>query len=221
VVEILLDHGALVDLKDYTGWTALMVASQAGHADTVKLLLEHGADKSLQDGRGSSALSVVKNAGVLRVLQNHSTTSNTSARTESGLTSGTSHDNGDKPASSKYDDASCSKEQADSIHTKPHPPPSPFRPSHTQDLTLRCLMKELKLQASEWYNIGVFLYMPTGLLDTIKRDNQNRSMDCLQEMLKAWLETTNPLPTWELVVEAVRERSAKLADKLHKKYCVP
>jgi len=27
VVKILLDHGAQVDLKDYTGWTALMVAS--------------------------------------------------------------------------------------------------------------------------------------------------------------------------------------------------
>jgi len=82
-------------------------------------------------------------------------------------------------------------------------------------------MKELKLVASEWHNIGVFLKMSPELLQMIKRDNNNRSMDCLREMLTAWLETTDPPPTWELVVDAVRERSEKLADKLHKKYCVP
>lgn len=35
-----------IDIENYLGWTALMMACKNGHLDTVKLLLELGADPS-------------------------------------------------------------------------------------------------------------------------------------------------------------------------------
>jgi Ca2+-binding EF-hand superfamily protein len=39
-----INAGAGVDVRDDRGWTCLMIAAQAGHADVVKLLVEKGAD---------------------------------------------------------------------------------------------------------------------------------------------------------------------------------
>jgi ankyrin repeat protein len=44
VVQLLLNHGAIVDQINIIGWTALMYASQNGHSDIVSLLLHHGSN---------------------------------------------------------------------------------------------------------------------------------------------------------------------------------
>jgi uncharacterized protein len=48
--ELLVAHGAHVNLKDEGGRTALMYAATSEHPDTVRFLLEHGADINLADG---------------------------------------------------------------------------------------------------------------------------------------------------------------------------
>src|SRR6202011_3754409 len=53
-VQRLLQHGAHIEAKDQGGSTALALAGDFGHSDTVKLLLEEGADPvagSLNGGR--------------------------------------------------------------------------------------------------------------------------------------------------------------------------
>ncbi len=49
-------RGATIDLRDKFGGTALMCASNYGHASVVRLLLSRGAKQELQDYWGSTAL---------------------------------------------------------------------------------------------------------------------------------------------------------------------
>ncbi len=49
MAKILLENGAQVDLQKNDGWSALLVASQKGHAEVAKILLENGAQVDLQD----------------------------------------------------------------------------------------------------------------------------------------------------------------------------
>ena len=44
VVELLMQHGAEVELQDNDRWTALMVAARSGHERVVELLLQHDAE---------------------------------------------------------------------------------------------------------------------------------------------------------------------------------
>ncbi len=48
MAKVLLENGAQVDMLDKNGSSALMVASQSGHADVVKLLLENRAQIHLK-----------------------------------------------------------------------------------------------------------------------------------------------------------------------------
>jgi ankyrin repeat protein len=48
--QLLLSHGASVDLKSSRGTTALRLASRCGQPECVKLLLEHGADVNIRSG---------------------------------------------------------------------------------------------------------------------------------------------------------------------------
>ena len=56
VVELLLQHGADVNLQDSDGITALMFAARYGHERVVDLLIRHGAELNLQDSVGGAAL---------------------------------------------------------------------------------------------------------------------------------------------------------------------
>lgn len=45
--KVLLDSGALLDIRDGDGFTQLHTAAQQGHLEVVKLLLERGSDPRL------------------------------------------------------------------------------------------------------------------------------------------------------------------------------
>ena len=48
IVELLLEHGAKVDMRENNGLSALFIASENGHTEMVRLLLEYGAEVDLQ-----------------------------------------------------------------------------------------------------------------------------------------------------------------------------
>ena len=56
IVKYLLQHGANPNVKDMTGTTPLIKASQKGSTEIVRVLLEGGANVDIQDDDGSSAL---------------------------------------------------------------------------------------------------------------------------------------------------------------------
>ncbi|KGA00790.1 hypothetical protein KP05_17100 [Cobetia amphilecti] len=57
-----------VDHRNYSGQTALMMASLFGNEDIIKLLLQAGADPSIQDARGNTAQSLAAAQGLSRIV---------------------------------------------------------------------------------------------------------------------------------------------------------
>jgi hypothetical protein len=55
MVETAIAHGSPVDARDLSGRTALMLASENGHAATVRLLLDKGANANARDAHGWNA----------------------------------------------------------------------------------------------------------------------------------------------------------------------
>ncbi len=74
--------------------------------------------------------------------------------------------------------------------------------------------------AHKWKTLGVYLELSPSTLDTIARDRQQSSQDCLVEMLTTWLQRVDPAPTWRAIVEAVEFLGeVVLAGELRTKYC--
>ncbi|XP_072910800.1 B-cell lymphoma 3 protein homolog isoform X1 [Hemitrygon akajei] len=69
LVQLLLEHGASVNLQTYSGNTALHSASGRGLMDIVKVLLKNGADTSIKNCHNDTSLTVAKNKKVVDVLR--------------------------------------------------------------------------------------------------------------------------------------------------------
>lgn len=67
-VKLLLEREATLDLADARHRTALMIASERGHAEIVQALIEAGASASARDVSGKSAADLAANASVRALL---------------------------------------------------------------------------------------------------------------------------------------------------------
>ncbi len=86
---------------------------------------------------------------------------------------------------------------------------------------LRTVLTELLPACADWYNIGLALNMSLGTLDGMEGPYK-RPRDCLREMLREWLRTSPPDPTWEGLIAALKDPivgHGTLARQLETKYC--
>ena len=63
MVEVLIDAGADAEVKEDTGRSPLLVASQDGSLETVRVLVKAGADVSVADNNGATCLILAANDG--------------------------------------------------------------------------------------------------------------------------------------------------------------
>lgn len=63
IVKMLLDHGALPNVREQGGFTPLHVASQNGDVETIRLLLLGGADLTLKSDNGKTPLDIALDVG--------------------------------------------------------------------------------------------------------------------------------------------------------------
>ena len=68
---------------------------------------------------------------------------------------------------------------------------------------LRDVRKILNRARRKWHKIGIGLGIDVDQLDTIKSVNDDPD-DCLVEMLKVWLKSLDPVPTWAALAEALQ-----------------
>ena len=74
----------------------------------------------------------------------------------------------------------------------------------------------------KWYCIGLELKIPDHTLDAIKAQCPNNIENCLKEMLKRWLTSISPPPTWSDLVQALLSapvEEKRLAKKIREQYC--
>ena len=69
--------------------------------------------------------------------------------------------------------------------------------------TLKDLLRELRVKAADWEDIGIELEIDDGVLKQIKLDNPGDSKSCLRELLRKWLSQVDPSPSWVSIIDAV------------------
>ena len=72
----------------------------------------------------------------------------------------------------------------------------------TSDLST--VLSRLGPACSKWYLIGCLLGIDVGVLEAIKKDYRDISMDCLVTLLTTWLRGVDPNPTWKALVDVLR-----------------
>jgi len=65
----LIAMGADVNVRDETGRTPLMIATEKGYADMVQILIQHGANPKLVNNRDESALTIALMKGYTRIAE--------------------------------------------------------------------------------------------------------------------------------------------------------
>lgn len=88
--------------------------------------------------------------------------------------------------------------------------PNSFDAFRVHNLDIQTCFRKLLPLASKWKNIGCLLGISAGMLDRIKHDEQTAE-NCLQEMVRTWLQQT---PTWSALAEAVRPFDESIAKEL-------
>ena len=88
-------------------------------------------------------------------------------------------------------------------------------------LNLSQVLEEILEARSKWSKIGLVLNVPS-LDPGMLRDESKPHEDGLREVLAGWLNMTDPKPTWDTLVKALRNPivgEMTLAGRLEKKYC--
>ena len=65
----LIAMGADVNVRNETGQTPLMLATEKGYADMVQVLIQHGANPKLVNNQGESALTIALMKGYTRIAE--------------------------------------------------------------------------------------------------------------------------------------------------------
>ena len=72
---------------------------------------------------------------------------------------------------------------------------------------------------SKWKLFGLLLKVPPSSLDNIEAKYPRNPQEGLMEMLKIWQKKVNPPPSWDTVIEALKDlEEAQLALKLAETY---
>lgn len=81
-------------------------------------------------------------------------------------------------------------------------------------------MRELNPTAVDiWEDIGIELDIDDGQLKRIKSESASNLINCLREMLRLWLTTVNPLPSWTKMVDSlIQLKKSDIAEHLRNKY---
>jgi len=93
--------------------------------------------------------------------------------------------------------------------------------SHLGIHHLKDVHEELIGVSHKWYDIGLQLNLPVGTLDRI-REQYSDPQTRLREILKSWLVSVDPYPTWRALVKVLKRRAVEehsLADELKAKHC--
>ena len=72
-----------------------------------------------------------------------------------------------------------------------------------------------------WYYIGLVLRISPGALDAIQMSEQGNPHGCLRAMIKVWLRSDYPQPTWAALEKALRSPMVgfeDLADQLSRRH---
>ncbi|MBE0468037.1 MAG: ankyrin repeat domain-containing protein [Methyloprofundus sp.] len=68
IAKTLLDKGALVEVKDKSGWSPIFHAVTSSRREFVTLLLDHGASPLVVDSKGRTPASIAKNREDIEIL---------------------------------------------------------------------------------------------------------------------------------------------------------
>ena len=236
-VKLLLDHGAQVNRQDENGVSPLISASFTGsvgsmkclfsfssvqidnydfstfirssvegHAETIKLLLDRGAEVNIQANKSLFPLSVGCFAGnreTVRLLLDHGAEAKTQDNSALFLASFLGHAQIAKLLLDHGADVN-----GKDINTG-------MSLLNLACLTAGNLLKHLFYEIVQLPMASV----DDGELDAIRVNHSNEVRVCLREMLKTWLNTVDPPPSWERLAEAVKEISKKKAEEIRTNYC--
>ena len=75
---------------------------------------------------------------------------------------------------------------------------------------------------AKWFHIGIQLSMNVSILEAIERNHHDQLDECLRTMLTEWLKQTDPEPTWEALVTALKNPTVgcgHLTDAIERTYC--
>ena len=87
---------------------------------------------------------------------------------------------------------------------------------HLNESDLGEVFKSVFSARARWYNIGLKLNIPCSVLEVYRN---LRPDDALRDVLRYWLQQTDPAPTWSRLIEALRSPTAeeyRLAEELEK-----
>ena len=75
---------------------------------------------------------------------------------------------------------------------------------------LSAVLSQLCPACSKWFPIGCLLGIDIGVLEAIKKDYRDVSLEFLVALLTAWLRGVDPKPTWKALVDVLHQVGVKV-----------